>query len=223
MIIRTVLFALGSVALAASASAADAPVYIPVKPVDLLAVLPPVPTNWKLTRSEAEASFGNWYSTRASRTFEGPPDASGKSAGRVDLSVTDTGAHPPAIAAFANFKAEKQAGWEKVFLGSVPAIQFAGANGERNTQALVNQRYLVEIQLSGLPQHTADGWLQALKFRTLPTSTPVHPTPPKEVLLHYVDELNAAKNRAYTVAIANSATLESALKKLPQVPEPAAR
>jgi hypothetical protein len=138
--------------------------------------------------------------------------------------VTDTGAFRSSIAAFANFKTEKQQGFEKAFFGSIPAIHFAGSNGERNTQALVNQRYLVEIQIEGLPQHTAEAWLRMLKFGLLPTSASRVPAiPPKEIFLNYVDELKPANNRAYPVVVTNSTTLESALRKLPQIPEPASR
>jgi hypothetical protein len=202
--------------------AGEGQAFLPVKPGELLNVLPTTPMGWRLTRSEAETNFGEWYETRASRSFEAPADATstGGPGGRVEIRVVDTGGFQKALVAFANFKAEKSEGFEKVRLGSVPVIHLAGANGERSSQALIDQRYLVEIQIAGLPRQTAEMWLRTLKFQALPPRPgPSRIAVPKEVRLQYVDELNPSNNRAYTVAVTNAATREETLKTLPQLPE----
>jgi hypothetical protein len=202
--------------------AAERQAFLPLKPGELLNVLPPTPSGWKLTRSEAETNFGGWYETRASRSFEAPADvaSTGGSGGRVEVSVVDTGGFQRSLVAFANFKTEKSEGFEKALLGSIPIIHFAGANDERASQALVDQRYLVEIQIAGLPQQTAEMWLRTLKFRAVPPQpNPSRIAVPKEVRLHFIDELKPSNNRAYTVALTSAVALEKTLKTLPQLPE----
>lgn len=214
------LFAIFS-ALTVSSLAAD-PV-LPVQPGDLLKALPVKPESATLTRSEAETTFVEWYATRATRVFEFKANPPAQEAGSVEVSVTDTGGFRSSIAAFANFKPGKIEAVEKLFLGSIPVIQFDDPAGQRFLQALVSDRYIVEVTASGSQKDPAQ-WLRALHFQGLPTkASSAVAKPIRQAQLAYIDELKPANNRTHSVNVTDATALNKKLRTLPQLPEAPAR
>lgn len=205
-------------ALVSSAFAQQTPRVFPFEPAQLVTVLPAAPADWKVTRSTADGSLGEWLETRATRVFQAPPHpgaAADAPLGEVEVSVVDTAGFPPSLAAFADFKTGKSGVIEKKLLGSLPAIAIAGEGGRKITQILVSTRYIVEITATHLPQHRIEDWLRGFHFDLLPAASPTPRTRPQEFRLTHVDELHPEKNRSYLVSLSNSKRVSEFLQALP--------
>lgn len=209
------------IAVASTALAQQPPTIFPFEPAQLLGVLPTAPVDWKIARSEADSSLGEWLETRATRTFQPSSglsnglDSSPASTGEVEISVTDTAGFAASLAQFADFAPGKNAIVEKKFLGSLPAILTSGEGGHRLTQVLVSKRYLVEITITNLPQQHVEDWLRIFHFENLPQK-PVSPTKrPLEFRLSHVDELHPENDRSYVVSTTSSKRVNEFLKSLP--------
>jgi hypothetical protein len=188
--------------------------------VQLLAVLPTAPTDWKVTRSEADNSLGEWLETRATRTFQPPPTPSAGSDAApatpldgVEVSVVDTAGFAPSLGAFAGFTPGKSSIIEKKLLGSLPTIIISGEGGRQLVQVLVSARFIVEITLPNLPKQHVEDWLRAFHFDISPQRAPT--TRPSEFRLTHVDELHPENNRSYIVSATNSKRVDEFLKALP--------
>lgn len=210
------VFLFGGVALVSAQPAA--PIF-PFEPVQLVAVLPAAPADWKVTRSVADGSLGEWLETRATRVFQAPPPESGARAdappGEVEISVVDTAGFGPALAAFADFKPGKNGAIEKKLFGSLPALVITGESDREIVQLLVSARYIVEITFTHLPQHRTEDWLRGFHFDALPAASPTPTTRPREFRLTHVDELHPQKNRSYLVSVSQSKRVSEFFQTLP--------
>jgi hypothetical protein len=206
--------------LAATALAGQDPKTFPFEPAQLLTVLPAAPENWKVTRSVADTSLGEWLETRATRTFQPPPSPEttpATPAGEVEVSVTDTAGFGPSLVAFADFAPGKSGALEKKLLGSLPAMVITSEGGRQITQVLVSARYLVEITTTN-PQLRVEDWLRTLHFDLLPPAAATPTTRPREFRLTHVDELKPAQNRSYLVSAPRGGRGHDFLKALPESP-----
>ncbi len=213
------------VALLSTAAAQQTPTIFPVEPARLLGVLPAAPAEWKVIRSEAGTTLGEWLKTRATRIFQAPPTtqnagepATATRAGEVEISVVDTAGFAPLLAAFADFAPGKNGPLEKKLIGSLPAIVITQEGGRQFTQMLVSSRYLVEISLTNLPRERAEDWLRGFRFDTLPKENARPITRPREFRLTHLDELHPKNNRSYTVSTTSATRLNAFLKTLPVSP-----
>ncbi|MEI9898636.1 MAG: hypothetical protein WDN28_33460 [Chthoniobacter sp.] len=212
---------LGLLLFAITASAEDAPAPFPFEPAQLLTVLAAAPADWKITRSDAATTLGQWLKTRATRTFQPPPpsataDAAPASApGEVEVSVIDTAGFAPSLAAFADFTPGKNGALEKKLLGTLPAIVISGEGGRQFSQVLVSNRYIVEITLPHLSPVRLEDWLRGLHFDFLPPAASVPTVSPREFRLTHVDELHPENNHSYVVSTTSSKRLAAFLKTLP--------
>lgn len=112
-------------------------------------------------------------------------------------------------------QAGKNCGFEKKFIGGLPAIVITGENGRQRTQVLVAGRYIVEIALTNLPHARAEDWLRALHFDALPPKSAAHAAHPRDFRLKHIDELHPENNRSYVVSTTDAKALEVFLKTLP--------
>lgn len=214
----------------AGAFAQQTPSLFPYEPAQLLGVLPAAPAEWKVLRSDAEVTLGEWLETKATRTFQSPPSTAGAAdgsanpglPGEIEINVTDTAGFAPALAAFANFAPVKNGNFEKKLFGTLPAIVITGDNGRQFVQVLVGSRYLVSLTLTNLPRHRAEDWLRTFHFETLPPASKTPTSQPREFRLSHLDELQSKNNRSYVVSTTNARRVDAFLKTLPAAaPEPA--
>jgi hypothetical protein len=195
---------------------------LPYEPRQLLPVLPSAPLDWKVTRSEAGTTLGEWLQTRATRIFQAPPApvTAGAPApqGRLEISVTDTGGFAQSLAAFDGFTPGKIGNLEKKLIGTLPAIFVGSENSRQFIQVLVSSRYIVELTLTDLPRQRVEDWLRAFHFDALPPATTSAPTRPGEYRLSHIDELDPKNNRSYLVSTTNIKRVDAYLKTLPRTP-----
>jgi hypothetical protein len=214
------------IALVSTAPAQTTPAIFPFEPAQVLGVLPAAPAEWKVTRSEADTTLGEWLETRATRVFQAPPTRSTTATsapGEAEISVVDTAGFEPALAAFAGFVPGRSGDLEKKLIGSSPAIVITSENGRQFTQLLISSRYLVEITLTNLPQHRAEDWLRLFRFDSLPAKSRTQTNAPREFRLSHVDELQPRNNRSYTASTTSAKRVNDFLKTLPpEPPDPAA-
>lgn len=226
-------FAVLSVLLAArfsSASAQESPGIFPFEPAQMLGVLPTAPADWKVLRSVADSTLGEWLETRATRVFQAPPAPASAGAavipdappGQIEISVVDTAGFTPALVAFANFTTAKSGNMEKKLIGSVPAIVIGSETERQFVELLVSSRYLVEITLTNLPRQRIDDWLRTFHFETLPQANRAPTRGTREFRLTHLDELQPKNNRSYSVSTTSAKRVDAFLKTLPAAPaEPA--
>lgn len=218
--------ALAFVASITQASAQTPALVFPYEPAQLLAVLPTTPADWKVLRSDAGMTLGDWVETRATRIFEAPPapptadNPAPAPSGQIALSVIDTAGYTPALAAFADFRPEKTGDVEKKLLGSLPAIVVVREDGRQFVRVLVASRYIVELTLTNLPRHRAEDWLRGFHFDALPATSKTPTVRPQEFRLSRVDELQPKKNRSYVVATTSATRMDAFLKSLPPEKNP---
>jgi len=213
-----------------SASAQQTPGILPFEPAQMLGVLPSAPSDWKVLRSDADITLGEWLETRATRVFQAPPAPANAGAaavadappGQIEISVVDTAGFTPALVAFANFTPAKNGNMEKKLIGTVPAIVIGNETERQFIELLVSSRYLVEITLTNLPRHRVDDWLRAFHFETLPQASRAPASGTREFRLTHLDEIQPKNNRSYMVSTTNARRVDAFLKTLPATPaEPA--
>lgn len=178
---------------------------VPVTPSELLAVLPATPQDWTLARSEAETSLDQWLRTRATRVYKValPPNGASNPAlpatASVEISITDTGGFPSAIADFADFQPGKNGPLERLYISNLPAQVINLSADEVLIQALAVQRFLIEVTVKSLPNAKIESWLRLLRFDALNLSGPARTKLPSPVQLTLVDELHPERNRSNTI------------------------
>jgi hypothetical protein len=215
------------VALLSTAFAQQTPPILPVEPHQLLGILPAAPADWKIIRSDAETTLGEWLETRATRVFQAPPapveagtavSASKAPRGEIEINVVDTAGFGPALAPFVGFKTSKSDGLEKKVLGSLPAIIVTSTDGKQLAQVLVASRYLVELTFTHLTNARVEDLLRGFRFDTLPQKGQTLTNRPREFQLTHIDELEPTNNRSYSVTTTSTKRLDDFLKTLPPAP-----
>jgi hypothetical protein len=230
MKLRIIVALLSLGAWTARTSAQQTPTIFPFDPAQLLVVLPAAPADWKVIRSEAENTLGEWLETRATRVFQAPPspvaDAGAATSAlppaEIEITVVDTAGFAPALATFANFTPGKVANIEKKLTGTLPTIIITNENERQFVQVLVAARYIVELTMTNLPRPRVDDWLRSFHFDALPPASKTPTNRPREFRLAHIDELQPKNNRTLLVSTTNSKRVDDFLKTLPTpAPDPA--
>jgi hypothetical protein len=202
----------------ASALIAQEKAAYPFAPEQLLAILPEVPQEWTLTRSDGDFFLGDSLLSKATRVFQAPAktvDTSKGTAappGEVKIRILDTASDAASRADFAGFKPGRIGPIEKKLIGALPAIVFGEDETKQLTQVLVASRYLLDITFTRLPEQRVEDWLRSFHFDRLPEKSAVLAAVNGQFRLAHVDELHPEKSRSYFVSVTDA-------KKVPKVPD----
>lgn len=172
---------------------------VPLAPTELLKMLPPPPTGWRLVKSTANNYFMGWLCAQATREYE--PTASNGS-GKVEekpaktiLRLMDTGYYPAFNGDFENFKVGKFGAAESLVVEGMPARRFTLGPAHQRIRLSLRGRFIVEIETTNQPPASLDSWLRLIDFKaieTLPDSgADALPVP---IIITKVDELKPANN-----------------------------
>ena len=167
------------IAQAASIQAQGKRPVIPANAIEVVKVLPPRLEDWRVLRSTGETYLMQTLQTTAVRSFQEIPKqrserpgagASIKKAdkvqGKMEISITDTGGFPGAMAQFVDFKEGKEERVEKKFIKSHPSISVSFGE-EQHLTMLINRRFIVEFLYSGLEDRDLKDWMDAVNFRAI--------------------------------------------------------
>lgn len=178
--------------------------YAPVSPAEILKLLPPAPTNWKITSSRASNQVTSWVLTIAQKSLEytPPPDPAQPNKPpltmKTSITLIDGGGEPLSGSQFDNFAPGNLGNLEKFVIANCPAILTKAQAGQERLTMSIGQRFLVTLVLENQPPNSAKSWAQMLnipKFTAAAASTKPMAALPSEVQIELVDELNPKNNR----------------------------
>ena len=201
----------------AQAPAARKPV-APLTPAELIKLLPLAPAGWSLKESKATSFYSDWLISQATRQLEAPPlsgaapsvAAPATPIQMTRIRLTDTGHYPVLAADFEGFRPGKYGTMESLYIGGLPARRAILHDGER-LRVLVNNRFIVEIEVHNQRADAAMNWLQLFDVRRL-VSAPETATDklPNPIRVNSVDELNPKANRSFELSWSTAEDLEAA-------------
>jgi hypothetical protein len=198
--IASVVLALPMILSGQIAPAAHKPV-VPLNPDDVIKLLPPAPTGWTTTQSNAKNYFIGWLCCQATREFQHPSPANPSPGEKppppliTRVRLMDTGYFPTFNGDFENFRVGKYPGAETLVINGMPARKFfVGANHER-VRISIRGRFIVEIETENQPANSSQSWLQIINFPQLsrfPDSSAT--TLPRPIHITKIDEMNPKNN-----------------------------
>ena len=194
----------------ASTLSAHAPI-IPLKPEELLPLLPAPPAGWKLQVSKANTSFMEWMLTQANREFTyTPPPSTATAAGSpappqiTRFRLTDTGYFPGFSGVFADFHVGKYGNEESLMIESLPARRIKLSNGDERLVMFVKRRFLVQIEVQNQPVNAVLSWLKQIDLRRLAAVPDSGSTQlPRPIIVSRIDELEPKNNSSSQLYYAN--------------------
>ncbi len=195
----------------APAAPAHAPI-IPLKPEELLPLLPAPPSGWKMAVSQANTSYMGWIQTQAKREFSyTPPAAAGSPAGATPappqvtrVRVTDTGYFPSFSGVFDDFKVGVYGNEESLMIESLPARRTKLTNGGERLVVFVKRRFLVQIETQNQPANSALAWLKRVDLRHIAAVPDSGSTQlPRPITVSRIDELEPKNNSSSQLYYAN--------------------
>jgi hypothetical protein len=200
---RVIIFSL--VLLAVRIDAQEKPStlhYVAVSPAEILKLLPPAPTNWKVTSSRASNQVTSWVLTIAQKSFESvvqPADPkTGPITMKTSITLIDTAGEDMWGGQFDNFKPSSSGNRELILIGGCPAIILKGQQGKELLTMSINNRFKVQLTTENQPVNSAKAWAATLDINKLNESARASKTLatlPNEVPIELVDELNPNNNR----------------------------
>jgi len=141
--------------LALSGMHAEEMAIVPLRPSELLKLLPSVDGDWRMTASVAQDIPDAWPRSKASREylFNNPDDAEAPAV-KLRLTILDTGGHPGTLHRFASpGPGESSAASDRIQIAGMPAIRKAPDGGRKtHVEALVLKRFLLIADLEAPPQ-----------------------------------------------------------------------
>jgi hypothetical protein len=173
----------------------------------LFAAMPSGEAGWKLTESRAKSDYtGGWMQVVLTRSWEGPPSASGV-VPKIRITLTDTGGFP---AFNGMFLAPGASHLTK--LAGFPAIVDDSAEDGEKVFISIDGRFLLHVETAQMPRGSAEAWLKKVRTSDLRARAArggeeklPHPLP-----MFVVDEIHPKRNRAWVMAWTDAETLRKA-------------
>lgn len=192
---------------------AHAPI-VPLKPEELLSLLPTPPAGWKLQVSKANTSFMEWMMTQANREFSysTPPTTAGVSSPAppqiTRFRLTDTGFFPSFAGVFADFQVGKYGNEESLMIESLPARRIKLSNGGERLVVLMKRRFLVQIEVHNQPANAVLSWLKQVDLRRIAAVPDNGSTQlPRPIVVSRIDELEPKNNSSSQLYYANDSEM----------------
>lgn len=193
-----------------SACQAQRTVAMPVSPKDLLASLPGKEPAWQMTLSRAEHLSDRWPMAQASRQFTWIVQGATEPV-TLRMTILDAGSNPTVLSTFTpppDAEAAREAAMaERLNLGGAPAIRYVYPGESSRVVALLLQRFVVTVVLTGPTQEKADGWIEKINLSALRTALAaqqrtVDISKDYSFLSERVDEVDPKRNRSKVMHIA---------------------
>jgi hypothetical protein len=152
---------------------------VPLRPAELLKLLPPAETGWRMAVSNAQDIPDAWPRTKAVRQFvlEGPgPSSQGSTAtlAKCQLTIIDTGGHPDTKALFAQSGAGGPGAPSVSTVAGMPALR-KDSGGKQKLEVLALDRFVLiaELEITGTNPPLGnelskpDKWLERINLDAL--------------------------------------------------------
>jgi hypothetical protein len=188
------------------------PRVLPLSPKEVLNLLPPTPSDWKVTASAATNQITSWVVTIAQRQIESSklerPSSTGPNSPptppmRTTFMLIDSGYDPSATGAFVDFKPSNNGNVEKAFFLTFPIIRTRSSATAESLQMLINRRFVFRVDAENQPKDSVLRWAQQLpisQYNRAPTATMI--ALPPQVVVRSVDELNPRNDHESTITTA---------------------
>ncbi len=174
---------------------------VPLDPVTLLKEFPraaPGPDGWSLTKATALNEFSQgWLVSRAFRTFERPANPPTDPTAILEISLIDTGFHPPFLTLFQDFQPGSSAVGEKLLAEGIPICTLAGSD---EIWLCFGQRFVLRLKGTNLsPAEMRQLAGAAAKFYAGLAKLPSKGTTeiPRPYAAMRIDELHPENNRQH--------------------------
>lgn len=182
-------------------------VMVPVKPIELLAMMPPELDGWYITKSEAEHQLDEILFCRAVREFTEvvPQNLVRKVTPRViRVEIYDTCKDRNLTSLFSVSREDlfdhdlRPGHWRKN-----PAILVDQRDGVTETvQVLFDHRFLVNVTYTGKNYNLARPWLEAMNIDFIENYQPyIFRNPPRTFQMELIDQKNPKRNRSYRITV----------------------
>tara|TARA_R110002096_G_scaffold316010_22_gene510474 strand:+ start:8982 stop:9725 length:744 start_codon:yes stop_codon:yes gene_type:complete len=215
-LVLTIWFAFCAIAVAQEPQPGERGL-LPLRPQQLLAVLPRSREGWTLKRSTASNGVDEWLQSQAERIFELPPPPEDQEKGAkpalTRISIVDTAKKGSSLEIFKDFQpGEVEDGVEGLSIDGMPAYRsVSGPVGQ--LEVMIDERFVLEILLRNQKESAFKEWLklcQIDKLRGAASGSRVVPFP-EEVTIVEIDELDSEKSYSYRLSMSTGNEIERQL------------
>ncbi len=188
---------------------------VPLKPDEVLALLPAAPAGWRVPISKAQTSFMEWMMTQANREYVYAPPATSPADEKspvppqsTRVRITDTGYFTSFSGAFDDFKVGSYGNEESLLIESLPTRKTKLSDGGERLVVFVKRRFLVQIETRNQPANAALAWLKRIDLRRL-AAVPDSGSRqlPRPIIVSRIDELEPKNNSSSQLYYANDSEM----------------